>query len=418
MRRLAPIAALIAIACTGCATGLTGDPQSVAGTEARLFGGFVSTTGGNDVQYWVEWGPTTAYGSESTHRTWSFEVQPNEPQTVLIEIAGLQRDTTYHYRFCAEDDQQTGGPGCGPDKEFTTSNVDCGDVITHDLTLTKSVQCDTGPDVGLVIGADGIDINLNGHGVSGPDGRPPKETTGVGIDNSAGHDNVTIRNGGVSQWGNALRLRNASFNAIHNVSMGGGNSSVQMEGGESNILRSVVMTGTTFEVGLAASGTDGLVVADSSGTQWAISGSGGRVVRNEVLGGPPFFSCLVVSGNRNRIAENHLFSCPGGSLVLNSGGDNEVVDNEVTGGSEPPGSEADGIRIGAFTAGTLVQGNVVVGASDDGIDVRATATRLQGNRADDNGDFGIDAVAGVTDLGGNTASGNGNPLQCRNVFCQ
>ena len=69
MRRLAPIAALIAIACTGCATGLTGDPQSVAGTEARLFGGFVSTTGGNDVQYWVEWGPTTAYGSESTHRT-------------------------------------------------------------------------------------------------------------------------------------------------------------------------------------------------------------------------------------------------------------------------------------------------------------------------------------------------------------
>jgi large repetitive protein len=178
------------------------------------------------------------------------------------------------------------------------------------------------------------------------------------------------------------------------------------------------MTGTTFEVGLAASGTDGLVVADSSGTQWAISGSGARVVRNEVLGGPPFFSCLVMSGNRNRIAENRLSGCSGASLVLNSGGDNEVIANEVTGGSAPPGSEADGIRIGAFTAGTLVQGNVVVGASDDGIDVRATATRLQGNRADDNGDFGIDAVAGVTDLGGNTASGNGNPLQCRNVFCQ
>jgi hypothetical protein len=418
MRRLALIGiAGAAFACSGCATGLTGDPQSVTGTQARLFGGFVSTTGGNDVQYWVQWGTTAAYGSESTHMTWPFEVQPNEPQTVVIGIAGLQRDSTYHYRFCAEDSQQSGGPGCGPDKSFTTANVDCGDVITHDLTLSKSLQCETS-EVGLVIGADGVDINLNGHGVSGAIGRPPKETTGVGIDNSAGHDDVTIRNGGLIQWGNALHLRNASFNAIRNVSMGGGNSSVQIEGGESNILRSVVMTGTTFEVGLHAVDTDGLVVADSSGTQWAISGSGARVVRNEVIGGPPFFSCLVVSGNRNRIAENRLLSCSVASLVLESGGDNELVDNEVTAGEAAPGNENDGIHIGAFTAGTLVQGNVVTGADDDGIDVRATATRLQGNRADDNGDFGIDAVAGVTDLGGNTASGNGNPLQCRNVFCQ
>jgi hypothetical protein len=417
MRRLAPIAALIAIACTGCATGLTGDPHTVAGTQARLFGGFVSTTGGDEVQYWVQWGPDTDYGSESAHMTWPFEVQPNEPHTVLIAIDGLQRSSTYHYRFCAEDDEQSGGPGCGPDKEFTTANVDCGDVVTHDLTLSKELQCD-GSELGLVIGAGGVDINLNGHGVSGAIGRPPKETSGVGIDNSAGHDDVTIRNGVLGQWGNAVHLRNASFNTVRNVNMAEGNSSVRIEGGESNTLRAVVMTGTSFGAGLNAVDTDGLVVADSSGTQWGISGSGARVVRNEVGGGPPFFSCLVVSGNRNRIAENHVFSCPEGSFVLNSGGDNEVVDNEVTGGSGPPGSETDGIRIGAFTAGTLVQGNVVVGAGDDGIDVRATATRLQGNRADDNGDFGIDAVAGVTDLGGNTASGNGNPLQCRNVFCQ
>jgi parallel beta-helix repeat protein len=405
------------VACTGCATGLTGNPRSVAGTQAQLFGAIVSTTG-NDVEYWVQYGPTTAYGSESTHSTWPFALQPNEPQTVLVEIGGLQRDTTYHYRFCAQDSQQQGGPGCGEDKSFTTPNVDCGDVITHDLTLSASLQCDTSPDLGLVVGADGVDINLNGHAVSGASGRPPRETSGTGIDNGAGRDDVTIRNGAVVQWSNAVHLDGASFNLIRNVNMSGGNSSVRIDGGESNTIRSSVMTGTLFAGGLGASDTDGLVVADSSGDQWAISGDGARVVRNQINAGTQFFSCLWVSGNRNRIADNRVFGCGQGSLVINAGSDNEVIGNEVSDAFVYSDSEiADGIHVGAFTARTLLQDNFAHDNDDDGIDVRASSARLQGNQADDNGDFGIDAVAGVTDLGGNTASGNGNPLQCRNVFC-
>jgi hypothetical protein len=324
-----------------------------------------------------------------------------------VGVTGLQRSTTYHYRLCAQDSQQGGGPGCGEDKSFTTPNLECGDVITHDFTLSGFVHCEHSPPTGLVIGADGVDINLNGKALNGPSGRAAKEASGTGVDNTGGYDDVTIRNGSVQRWETGVRLADASFNLLRNVDLRGGNNSVRIDGGESNTIRSSVMTGTVFAPGLLASGSEGLVVADSSGTQWTISGDSARVVRNQIDSGSDFFDCLRVSGNRGRIADNRVLGCP---LVIAAGSDNQVIGNEVSGTS-------DGMSVGPFTAGTLLQGNYAHDNGDDGIDVRGTATRLQGNRADDNGDFGIDAVAGVTDAGGNTASGNGNALQCRNVFC-
>ena len=73
--------------------------------------------------------------------------------------------------------------------------VQCGDVITEDLKLQADrTDC---PDDGLVIGADRITINLNGHEVS-TDCEPAECSGRVGIDNSGGYDRVRIRNGEVS----------------------------------------------------------------------------------------------------------------------------------------------------------------------------------------------------------------------------
>jgi parallel beta-helix repeat protein len=191
-------------------------------------------------------------------------------------------------------------------------------------------------------------------------------------------------------------------------------TSVRIEGGESNTIRSAQITALH---GLSVSGSEGLVVADSSGYGWQVSSSvGARLVRNLIGAAGVFTPCLVVSGNRNRIADNNLQGCSGGGIYLDSGGDNELIGNLLGGGPGLSG-DFDGIRIQPFTAGTLLQDNTAERFFDDGIDVRAAATRLVGNRADQNVDFGIDAVAGVTDGGGNTASGNGNALQCRNVVC-
>ena len=79
-----------------------------------------------------------------------------------------------------------------------------------------------------------------------------------------------------------------------------------------------------------------------------------------------------MSGNGNRVADNHLAGCSGGGLVIGSGADNEVIDNMVVGLGTGAGlGDPDGILVQAFTAGTLLQGNHVEGHDDDGIDVRA-----------------------------------------------
>jgi hypothetical protein len=250
--------------------------------------------------------------------------------------------------------------------------------------------------------------------------------SGTGVDNRGGYDDLTIRNGELRQWGTGILLEGASFNLIRNVVVGLGPLSVRITGGESNVIRSAALpeavppTGPLVP-GLVASGTDGLVIADSSGTSWSIAGSDSRIVRSQLDRGTP--TCLVVRGNRNRIVENRLYRCYQDVLVIEAGTGNEVVDNELS--SDPTGegfssADSDGIFVGPFTAGTLLDGNHSFSNHDDGIDVRAVDTRLKDNRADINYDFGIDAVAGVTDLGGNTASGNGPFIgapQCRNVFC-
>jgi hypothetical protein len=423
MRRLVALSALAVLVCTGCATGVTGNAQSVDGAKTRFSGAFVSTAR-HPVEWWVQYGTTSAYGSESAHTVYDRAVDPYEPHNVSVDVDGLELDTTYHYRFCARDSDQT-EPACGEDRTHTTPNVDCGDVITHDLTLGASLGCEES-DAGLVIGANGVDLNLNGHSLTGVPADSPAAMSGTGVDNRDGYDDLTIRNGELRQWGTGIRLEGASFNLIRNVVVGPGALSVRVAGGESNVIRSAALpeavppTGP-FVPGLVASGTDGLVVADSSGTSWSIAGSDSRIVRNELDRGVP--SCLVVRGNRNRVVENSLYRCHQDVLVIEAGANNELIDNELS--SDPTGegfssADSDGIFVGAFAAGTLLDGNHSFSNHDDGIDVRAVDTRLKDNRADINYDFGIDTVAGVTDLGGNTASGNGSFIgapQCRNVFC-
>jgi hypothetical protein len=70
--------------------------------------------------------------------------------------------------MCAQDSQQSGGLGYGEDRTFTTTNLECGDVITHDFILSGSMTClKSFATPGLVIGADGVDINLNGASLTG-----------------------------------------------------------------------------------------------------------------------------------------------------------------------------------------------------------------------------------------------------------
>jgi parallel beta-helix repeat protein len=374
----------------------------------------ISDTGGQ-VQYWAQYGLTTAYGAETARAT--VNVLQNTPTPVTVEIAALTRSTKYHYRLCASDSPPKGEPGCGADRTFTTQSFACGETVTRSVRLTSDVFCsDT---KGLAVGADGIDINLAGFELSTPFG------SGGGSDaiTNDGFDDVTIRNGSLT---GATRLTGASGNLIRDVDAEGGGDVIHIEGGTGNEVRSsrIFARGS----GVAANDSDDLVVADTDvtvalGAGISVQGNGTRILNNELaVTNRVFTSAVSLTGSNGRIVDNRITGpWLTGGLVLLGGADNVIAENEVSDTGDPTFDDdarfGDGIFVGAFTAGTLLRNNLLEKNADDGIQVQASDARLRDNTARTNGDFGIDAAAGVTDRGGNSATGNGNPLQCLNVFC-
>ena len=343
---------------------------------------------------------------------------------VTVELSGLSASAVYHYRLCARDNAQEGGPGCGEDRRLTTQSVDCGDTVTVDVRLTGDLDC---PQIaGLIVGADGVEIDLAGHGMFGgitSGGGGPR-----GIDNSGGYDDLTVRNGTVGGFGFGVVASGADRNRIVDVQAGAAGNAVTIEGGQANEIRRSGLFGRSF--GVLVTDSDGLVVAGTSsdgffGDGISVNGDFARIVRNRVIraGGEfPVASGIELTGSGGRIAENLVDGAWSAGGIVVSGADNVLVENEVFRAAIPdvPPATAmgDGIFVGAFSSGVTLRRNRTEQNEGDGIEVRAPGTRLADNAAFNNGDLGIEAVTGVVDLGGNTAGGNGNPLQCLNVFCQ
>ena len=368
--------------------------------------------------------------------------------------------------------------GPGPASANQARAVRCGDTITRDTRLKNDlVNC---PGNGIVIGTDNITLDLNGHTVDGDGvvGCEELYTCDFGVDNTAGHHGVTIKDGSIREFATAVVVIGANQNRLRGLS-----SSHSILGG----VLLIESPGARIERNsISANGltTDqaGLIVFDSSGVRIegnSVSDNGdigmflqgvddSRVERNSVSGNPE--AGIILDGNRNEVSGNRAskngdgisvggdsntivgnrvsdsFACPDGcgAGIGSTGGTGNLIarnfvarasragiwiaDFEQEGGLPEINNvvernlvvdaEIDGVLVESTVTDTLLRRNVAIGAGDDGIDVDSTTTSLRRNTANGNDDLGIEAVAGVTDLGGNTASGNGNPLQCQNVFCQ
>ena len=309
MRSAFALLALGLVACTGCATALTGDPVSVSREEANLAGKVVSDADGN-VEVWVEYGPTKAYGSTSGRITTS--VLANTLTTVEVPIFELVPATTYHYRFCATDSTQKGGPGCGEDRRFTSQTVECGDTVTTDVRLTGNLPCFRA--AGLTVGADGVDINLGGHditqGIFSGGGGPPA------IDNSAGFADMTVRNGSLTNVGEGVQVTGGTRNRILNLAVGAAGNGVTIEGGSFHEVRGSDLGGRG--VGLLATGSNSLLVKGnltrgSFGSGIFVTGDLVRILDNQANhGSDPFAnpSGIDFTGSGARIAGNRV-AAPG-----------------------------------------------------------------------------------------------------------
>jgi parallel beta-helix repeat protein len=349
----------------------------------------------------------------------------------------------------------------------------CGDTITTDTTLHKDlVNC---PNNGIIIGADNITLDLNGHTIDG-DGTPAAgcdpqtEFCDVGLVNF-GHDGVTVIHGSLRQFGAGVDFGEVRHNRLLDISASRNRFvGIQLFSSSRSLIRNSSGTGSTSRhdgTGLGLfdchdvrvlhnsvrdnAGHHGMVLVDANDNLV----KGNRLSRNGGEG------MIVEGGERNRISRNRLVRNDAG-ITLGPGSHNVITRNRVSGGHDGIRIEKGhsnlvannvvvharraGIRLGIphpllggahnVVRGNLVRdsrvdgfllnekdrhsrlkGNVATGAGDDGFDVRSRTATLTRNRALRNDDLGIQAVRGVNDGGGNVARHNGDPRQCRHIAC-
>ena len=322
------------------------------------------------------------------------------------------------------------------------TGIACGDTITADTTLDRDLtDC---PSNGIVIGADGITLDLNGHTISG-DGKPvnrcPRRQfcdTGVLSD---GHRGVTVRNGSLHGFGQGVFVGGAPNNRLVGLS----SSRNQFFGFViANSARTVIRDSSGFDNprpdgdGLGVFMSHDLRIVHNSFRHNGqlcihIEGSTKNLVKGNLLsrnGDMGIFleadgnqvrgnrsvrdgtGIIVGPGSRNVIAGNRI-SSGGEGIAIEKGRGNVVVRNVVA------RTRKSGIRlgIGAPPIGstkTLVRGNLVVSAGkdgflvakndrssllarntarrsgDDGFDINSSSARLFGNRALGSADFAIE----------------------------
>jgi parallel beta-helix repeat protein len=309
--------------------------------------------------------------------------------------------------------------------EASAAHVRCGDTITADTTLDSDlVDC---PNNGIVIGADDITLDLNGHTVDG-DGElvepcPENEFCDTGVAND-GHDGVTVMHGSVGQFAVGVFVVNARHDRVLDISA----SQNRFFGiGLSDSARSTIRDSSAFRNGLdthiegiSMFGSDhNRILHNSAGQNGDVGLFMARSDRNQIRenrmrgnreGG------IGVEGDGNVISRNRVFRGGGGILISIFTDHGRAVGNVVR-RNHVQGAGASGISVDPGPKRTLISRNHVRGAGADGINVLSRSTKLTRNRAVRNGDLGIDAVQGVIDGGGNRASGNGDARQCVNVTC-
>ena len=339
------------------------------------------------------------------------------------------------------------------------SAVSCGDTLTAHTQLDSDLVCSG---TALIIGADGITVDLKGHSLTG-------NGTGIGIDNTAGYDYVTIKNGVIEGFGYGVFLTNASYNELKHLTVRQSVNSTGVEGAgillwlandHNKISHNKIYDNERHGLYLgcnpyafsgnfsdcdfkhatenviehnkiANNGQDGF---DSYGIQ--LQAADGNIVRHNkitghsnwyYLGNAYFGQAIYVLSSSSNLIEHNLGGSNTFGTVLWDNGFVGTADGNVYSKNDFNDNGDAGMRLYGGTTGTVVEGNHadrngfgvgLVFNVKDGINASGVGVTLIKNHARNNSDLGIQASGGVIDGGKNKAGGNGNPLQCTGVVCQ
>ncbi len=197
-------------------------------------------------------------------------------------------------------------------KDNPTTVASCGQVITRDVILLKDIEC---PGVGMIVGTDGITINLNNHRLSLANNTdtsriPEIEEIGILV---PGQKNITIRGPGVIMgFDKAIEFAGSGRGYVLDLKLIGNNIGLSLKASDEITIYRSFIEGNT--IGIASQSSkegfimsnqisenvnEGIVVMDSN---YFIIGA------NSLIGNGNNGIFLDVSSFNNTISSNNILN--------------------------------------------------------------------------------------------------------------
>jgi CSLREA domain-containing protein len=240
--------------------------------------------------------------------------------------------------------------------------VSCGQTITQS-TLIQNDLANCGGD-GLVVGAHGITIDLDGRTIDGNGG-------GAGIRNS-GFDQVTITGDG--------KLQEFDYG-------------VQLNAGTAQNIVSGVTVELNQEAGIQLANADdglngntvrrSLVTSNSLTGISLVGGTQNAVLLDNTVGANPAAGVHIAGSHGNRLEGNRITASSEAGVLLEGAGQNKILDNVLTGNSGEP------VAVTLASNNNRVEGNEIKANSKGVVFLQSNGNQLVDNLVEETGDQGI-----------------------------
>jgi parallel beta-helix repeat protein len=244
--------------------------------------------------------------------------------------------------------------------------VSCGQTVTTSIRLTNDLS-DCGGD-GLVMGADAITVDLDGHTIDGVG-------LGAGI-RVSGFDSISVTGGTIREFDDGILVTGAANTLVSGTTLTGN----QVSG---VALRGASTGGTVRETAITASPVGIELSGSTTGTTLS------RNTIDQIAGD----GIALDTSSANTITDNVVTGSSQSAIGLTSSSDNTITSNTLSANS------GSGVSIEMGSDDNLVRSNTVIGSGSDGISVSASAGNdVVANTVSTSGGCGIslDSATGST----------------------
>ena len=197
-------------------------------------------------------------------------------------------------------------------KNSPTTIASCGQVITKDAILLKDIQC---PGVGMIVGADGITINLNNHRLSLTNSTdtlstPKVEEIGILV---PGQKNITISGPGIiTGFDKAIEFAGSQKGYVLGLTLADNNIGLSLKASDKiTVYRSFLERNT---IGIASQSSKEALIASNQVSQNTDEGivlmdsNNFTIGANNLIGNGNIGMFLDVSSFNNTISSNNILN--------------------------------------------------------------------------------------------------------------